>query len=261
MSEKVTLDIDKLCRLTGGKFNVIFKETLPSTNSFLSELATGGAPEYTLVTADSQTSGRGRLGRSFSSPAGTGVYASLLLKPRMNAEDSLIITAAAACAAARAVENVCGRPALIKWVNDIYINDKKVCGILAETKFSGESADFTVLGIGINVNAPKDGFDDDVKDIAGAMFDDGRAGDFRAETLAEFLNIFDEYYKSGLFDCVPEYEKMQYLTGKKIYVIRGDERIPAKATGVDGSCALIVEYENGVRDRLTYGDVSVKPAL
>ena len=139
---------------------------IDSTNRYLKELAATGAPEGTVVIANKQSAGRGRLGRSFFSPEEKGIYMSILLRPEIELERAVLITSMAAVAVARAVERVSTIPAQIKWVNDIFINRKKVCGILTEAGINTEkgSLDYAVLGIGVNVGSME--FPAELKEIA-----------------------------------------------------------------------------------------------
>ena len=140
-----------------------------STNTLLKAQAEQGAPEGTVLIAESQTAGKGRLGRHFTSPPGTGIYFSLLLRPHCTAEKSLFITTTAAVAVCEAIEQVTGLNPQIKWVNDVYLNEKKVCGILTEASvdFENGGLNWAVLGIGINIAVPEEGFPEEIRSIAG----------------------------------------------------------------------------------------------
>ena len=130
--------------------------SVTSTNTILKEMAEQGAKEGTVIIAEEQTAGRGRTGKQFYSPKGTGIYISILLRPDIPAEESLFLTTSAAVATARAIEDVSDKRALIKWVNDIYLEDKKTCGILTEGAFNVETGklDYAIVGIGINKQIP-----------------------------------------------------------------------------------------------------------
>ena len=138
--------------------------SVTSTNTILKEMAEQGAKEGTVIIAEEQTAGRGRTGKQFYSPKGTGIYISILLRPDIPAEESLFLTTSAAVATARAIEDVSDKRALIKWVNDIYLEDKKACGILTEGAFNVETGklDYAIVGIGINVCIPDGGFPDNI---------------------------------------------------------------------------------------------------
>ena len=157
-------------RFTTGE-NVVFFDKTVSTNEEIKLIAESGE-EFTVAVAREQTGGKGRMGRKFESPVG-GLYFSVLLKPRFSAETCLKITTAAAVAMARAIEKVCGKSAEIKWVNDIYIKQKKVCGILTEGVFDAENGHikYAVLGVGVNVATPKGGFPEEIRETAGVLSD------------------------------------------------------------------------------------------
>ncbi|MFR1266371.1 MAG: biotin--[acetyl-CoA-carboxylase] ligase [Gemmiger formicilis] len=147
-------------------------DRLPGTNAALRSRADAGAREGLVLIAQAQSAGRGRGGHSFYSPPG-GLYMSILLRPEIGARQAVGLTAMAAVAAARAAERLCGVPITIKWVNDLWKNGKKVCGILTEAVLDLESGmlDYAVLGLGFNVAAPADGWPEDLRDVAGALYD------------------------------------------------------------------------------------------
>ena len=141
-------------------FDIKTYKTLESTNSLLKLDAEAEAPTGTIVISEEQTKGRGRMGRSFYSPGNTGIYMSILLRPKISAYESLSITTCAAVAVAEAIEMNSNKKAEIKWVNDIFVNNKKVCGILTEASLDLENGGlrYAILGIGINVFAPRKAF-------------------------------------------------------------------------------------------------------
>lgn len=234
---------------------------LDSTNAMVREKAAVGAPEGYTVIANSQTVGRGRSGRSFYSPSDTGVYMSLLLRPRnYSAGQAARLTTMAAVAACEAIETVSGAKAQIKWVNDIYVAGKKVSGILTEASIGLESGllEYAVLGIGINVSPPKDGFPKELENVAGAVFG-GAQSDGKNRLAAEFLNRFMAYYSMlPRADYVANYRSRSLVLGKEIQVISPDSTKKATALDVDEECHLIVRYEDGKTEKLSSGEISVK---
>ncbi len=246
-----------LAQTTGWHFDV--NDEVTSTNALAKAAAENGAPEGTVILAASQTAGRGRLGRTFCSPPDTGLYMSVVLRPRVEAEKALNITTAAAVAAAQAIEQVAGKTAAIKWVNDIYCDDKKVCGILTEAVPDPQTGGlcYAVLGIGINVREPAGGFPSAIQDIAGAVFDaDG--GD-RAVMAAAVLDAFAPLY-AHLEDGahIAEYRARQWLCGKAVTVHTPTDSRAATALFVDEQCRLVVRYDSGEEAALSTGDVSVR---
>lgn len=228
-----------------------------STNDIIKAMAKDGAPEWTVAVADRQTAGRGRMGRSFMSPSGTGIYMSVLLRPTLCADLSLLITTAAATAVAKAVEKHTGKAAKIKWVNDIFLDGKKVCGILTEGQITQSTAlDYAVLGIGVNLEPPKGGFGE-LENIAGALFNGG--GYDRDRIIFDILENFAEYYKN-LADRphLKDYVSRDMLSGKTVKVIRAGEVLcEAKVCGIDENFALVIERD-GKKEHLATGEVSVK---
>ena len=236
-------------------------DEIESTNKCLKELATNGAKEGTVIVSKMQTSGRGRLGKSFYSPDDTGSYFSILLKPKISAEDSLKLTVMAAVAVAKTVEKYSNSNVQIKWVNDIYVDSKKVCGILTEGSISMENGglDYAIVGIGINILPPKNGFPNDIKNIATSIFtNENIIEDAKNKITADILNNFIHLYKSDSIDYINDYRNRSYLNGKPINIIRFDETIPATAVEIDKNCHLVVKMQDGKIQTLSSGDVSVR---
>lgn len=236
--------------------------SVTSTNTILKEMAEQGAKEGTVIIAEEQTAGRGRTGKQFYSPKGTGIYISILLRPDIPAEESLFLTPSAAVATARAIEDVSDKRALIKWVNDIYLEDKKTCGILTEGAFNVETGklDYAIVGIGINVCIPDGGFPDNIKDIATAIFDKQTDSiNKRSILIANLLDYFMEYYKDFKSKSyVKEYIERSMIIGKTITVIEGSKTSVAKAIDIDKNCRLKVQFEDGTTKWLSSGEVSTK---
>ena len=236
--------------------------SVTTTNTILKEMAEQGAKEGTVIIAEEQTAGRGRTGKQFYSPKGTGIYISILLRPDIPAEESLFLTTSAAVATARAIEDVSDKRALIKWVNDISLEDKKTCGILTEGAFNVETGklDYAIVGIGINVCIPDGGFPDNIKDIATAIFDKQTDSiNKRSILIANLLDYFMEYYKDFKSKSyVKEYIERSMIIGKTITVIEGSKTSVAKAIDIDKNCRLKVQFEDGTTKWLSSGEVSTK---
>lgn len=245
------------------RIKIDIRSEVTSTNTVLKELAAGGAGEGTVLIARRQSAGRGRVGRSFFAPEGTGLYLSILLRPAFSLETSSMLTTVAAAATALAIERVSGRSPDIKWVNDVWLNGKKLCGILTEASVSVEngSLEYAVVGIGINVFTPEGGFPEALSEVATAVFGEGkRRANARNELAAELLNIFFDFYDNmasrTYFD---EYKRRSFLIGREINVIRGENIRPALALDIDNDCRLLVRYEDGVEEYLSSGEVSIRP--
>lgn len=237
----------------------VFK-TIPSTNEAVKVLASNGEPEGKVILSEEQTAGRGRKGRKFFSPPGTGIYMSILLRPKLSAAESILLTTSAAVAVALAIESVSGKDTQIKWVNDVFMDGKKVCGILTEASMSLENGwlDYAVLGIGINVSLPTGGFPNDLTGIATSVFSEGNPhGDLRNRLVAEVLNHFMGYYEH-LTDrmFLSEYRQRIMLLGKPVTVMKDNKQREATAIDIDNDCRLKVRYENGDEEYLSSGEVS-----
>lgn len=241
-------------------FALEVRQTVTSTNTLAKEMASKGAREGTVIIAREQTEGRGRMGRTFYSPEDSGIYFTIILRPKLNLEDSLLITTGAAVAVAKAIEAIAKVDASIKWVNDIFVDGKKVCGILTEASLNFESGglEYAVVGIGINIETRS--FPEEIKNIAGSIFRD-KPGNAPVTSLlvAEVLNNFAQCMNS-LTDklYLEEYRKRSFLIGRNILVLKGKETTPAKAIAIDDKAHLVVEYEDHTTEPLISGEVSIR---
>jgi BirA family biotin operon repressor/biotin-[acetyl-CoA-carboxylase] ligase len=242
-------------------FDIEVHKKVSSTNDLIKD---SKGIEGKVIVAEEQTGGKGRLGRSFYSPKESGVYFSLLLTPTIPIDEATAITAAAAVAVAEAMEKMTGQDVQIKWVNDIYLNGKKVCGILTEGIFDMENRRLgqVILGIGINLTEPQEGFPIDLSPSAGCVFREGTTPkDGRNLIVAEVLMHFWTYYKNlQSKSFLAGYRKRSMVTGRDILILRGQE-LPrkAKALDIDDNFHLIVEGEDGTIENLSSGEVSVRP--
>ncbi len=236
-------------------------DSLPSTNLAAKRLALDGAPHGTLVLAAHQSAGRGRLGRSFESPAGKGVYLSLLLRPALPAAGAQAVTAAAAVAVCRVVSAMCGLELTVKWVNDLYYQGKKVAGILTEAGASFESGqiEWLVVGIGLNLTTRPEDFPPELARTAGGLYPGGPAPVSRAALAGaigrELLAL------CPAFDCLDEYRARCFVPWHWVTVCTGQETYPAFAVEIDEQGRLVVRRENGRLGALSHGEVSIRPAM
>ena len=251
--------IKKYMHLYAAEVSVRLFDSVDSTNTVARELAEKGLLQFTTVLAEEQTKGRGRMGRSFYSPAGTGIYMSIILRPTLSPEKTLYITTAAAAACAEAIESVFGLKTEIKWVNDVLCNGKKVCGILTEGSFNGQGAlSYAILGIGINVFPPKDGFPKEIDGIASHLTDQPMH-EHRCRLIAEILERFIFYYKD--LEAKPfmkSYRRRLCWIGEKINVISGEQKRPATLTGLSENLELEVLFDDGARGLISSGEVSIR---
>ena len=236
-------------------FKIRVEATVSSTNTLMKEYGRNNGEEYSVLIASAQTEGRGRMGRSFYSPDNTGIYMSILLRPKKGVNPLNITTDAAVCCA-HTFEKLTGEESEIKWVNDIYMRGKKVCGILTESAMGEKS--FAVLGIGINVLPPNEGFPDDIKNRAGAVFT-GDSPFLREEVIIELLReIFNTYENPNRKLLFEEYKKRSMVIGKDILLLKNGEEESAKAIGLNEDYSLMVKKENGEIENICSGDVSIK---
>ena len=232
-----------------------------STNPLLKSLAEQNMPEGFVLVAESQTAGRGRLGRSFHSPVGTGLYMSILLRPTFSAERALFITTAAAVAVCRAIEQETGLKPQIKWVNDIYLHEKKICGILTESSinFETKGLKWAVLGIGLNLSEPEGGFPEEIRSVAGALFAESCSVEMRARLTAAILDHFFTFYSENLKDgaFIEDYRSRSLLTGREIVFSLADHVYRGTVTGISDEAHLIVRLENGEERVFSSGEVQI----
>lgn len=234
-------------------------ETVDSTNRELKRRAEAGETEGAAVFAETQTAGRGRLGRSFYSPPAAGVYGSILLRPRIPADQALFLTTAAAVAAARAISDAVGRQVGIKWVNDLFLDGKKVCGILTEADVDLESGmlRYAVCGIGINVSPAETGFPEELKAVAGTLRG-ACDGDGRAALAAALLDRFSECVTAPKEEILEEYRSRSILIGKQVFSPAGAFPGAARVMGIDDQARLLLRTETGDSLVLSCGEVSVR---
>lgn len=238
--------------------------TVDSTNTYLKERA-ATLPDGYAVVADCQTAGRGRRGRSFLSPSGTGVYISLLLHPSLPLERINMITVGAAVALSEAIAETAGFTPDIKWVNDILKNGKKLCGILTEASVEAETGQlsYAIVGVGVNVRTPETGLPDEIRDIAGCLEDFSPHPVRRNALAAAFFNHMESCYQlivSGNTEAlIDRYRSFIHFLGEPITVIQNGERQPATAVAIDSSGHLVIE-QDGRRSTMLAGEISIRLA-
>lgn len=237
-------------------------DTVDSTNNVAKEIPLKDKP--VTVIANKQTGGRGRLGRAFASPAGTGLYLTIALQPDFDLDKALYVTMAAAVAVCRAIETVAGVKVKIKWVNDLFYNNKKICGILTEAQTNFETGKIDSLIIGIGVNCFPGSFPEELADIAGCLSPTKNTfsrGQLAAEIFNETMLVLEDL-QSKTF--LREYRTKCFVLGKNILVHPNlnDNAVKARAIDIDENGGLVVEYLEGRKARqmetLTTGEVSVK---
>ncbi len=237
-------------------------DTLDSTNTYLKNIAKQrDVKEKTVVVAKEQTNGRGRLGRSFFSNAQNGIYLSLLLKPQISPQNALLITTCAAVSIAEVIQELFDINLSIKWVNDLYLNNRKIAGILTEAALSKDvnKLDFAVLGVGINLFQNIEDFPDDIKDIAGSLFKDNMPQNADNLIISAFLDKFLEYYDNlENKEFLSDYKKRLIYINKSVNVISQNEIYEATVLGIDDNFNLVVKTKDNKITALNSGEVSVK---
>ena len=243
-----------------GEASVWVYDEIDSTNrAAKQEAMEHRAAHGSVVAASRQTAGRGRRGRSFFSPEG-GLYLSVVLEPGETLQESLLLTTAAAVSVYKAVEKICQVSLDIKWVNDLYRNGKKVCGILTEavTDFESGSIQFAVVGIGINLYQNPDTLPEELKGIAGSVFDSRQAAEKadRNRLVAEIVNNLVEEMKD--LKLSPVYVEHNMIPGREIRILDGERSRRARALSICRDGRLLVEEEDGSQTALSYGEVSIR---
>lgn len=240
---------------------VLYFDTIDSTNTKAQELAEKGYQSGTLVVADKQESGKGRRGRSWVSPSGTGIFMTLMIKPDINPNNASMLTLVAALAVAKAITSVTGEEALIKWPNDIVVNGKKVCGILTEMNAQFDYINHIVVGIGINVH--NESFPEEISQMASSLMIEADGKRFhRAQIIAETMAYFEQYYDTflktqDLSALVREYDELLVNRNKSVRVLDPKEPFDGKAMGITPKGELIVDTWES-RKLVSSGEVSVR---
>ena len=236
---------------------MIVLDTVDSTNNYAKELARQGAMHGTAVIADGQTAGRGRMGRNFASAKGLGLYCSVILRPERSANQLMNLTVLAAEAARRAVLEVFGVRAGIKWINDLIYEGRKLCGILTELGFSDGIPDYAVVGIGINCNQLAEDFPPEiaavatsVRQIIGYEVDRASLAAALLRQLEEALQAEEAWLDSYRANCI--------TIGQDVQLLRNETVRQAHATGMDDQGALLVTLPDGTQERIFSGEVSVR---
>ena len=232
--------------------------TVTSTNLVVRDRTSEA--EGLVIAAMEQTNGMGRLGRTFVSPADTGIYFSILLKPQIASTEVTLLTTIAAVAVCEAIEKYTDKKPQIKWVNDVFLDAHKVCGILTQAAFQMENLEpeYVIVGIGINLYQPQGGFGEALENIAGSVLET-QSGDIKNKILAETLNRYFYYYTHFKDkEYIEAYKKRSFVIGKKIRVVTKEEERIATALDIDDMCHLLVEYEDGNREYLSTGEISIR---
>jgi BirA family transcriptional regulator, biotin operon repressor / biotin---[acetyl-CoA-carboxylase] ligase len=242
--------------------NIIHFDTINSTNIKAKELASSDEFDGTIVVSEEQTSGKGRLGRTWISPKSKGIWMSIILKPPIDPINASRVTLVAAAAVFNAMQDL-QIPALIKWPNDIVLNNKKVCGILTEMSAELNRIHYLVIGIGINVNTYADEFPEEIKDIATSIKAETNNHIDRKTLLAGIINHFEPLYNelinfNNISESIDICRKNSIFLGKKVKIIKSGKEYTVKALDINHEGQLIVEHEDGTEETIFSGEVSMR---
>ncbi|MDO4478494.1 MAG: biotin--[acetyl-CoA-carboxylase] ligase [Lachnospiraceae bacterium] len=243
--------------------SVICYDVTDSTNKRIRDMADDGAPAGTVAIANEQTAGRGRRGRSFLSLKDKGIYLSMLLRPACTPADIATVTAWTAVAIGRAIFKVTGVCPGIKWVNDLIMDHRKICGILTEMSIESETGSIShvVIGIGVNVNQTPEDFPEELREVAGSVAMAVGHPVSRAALAAEMvrqLDILRERWPEGRDEFLEEYQRLCLTVDQDIRVISGQTERLGHAVGIDENFALLVTFEDGHTEAVESGEVSVR---
>lgn len=240
---------------------ILYFDSIDSTNTKAQELAEKGYPSGTLVVADKQIAGKGRRGRNWESPSGCGIFMTLMLKPDINPNNASMLTLVSALAVAKALADITGKDAKIKWPNDIVIDGRKVCGILTEMSAQFDYINNIVIGIGINVN--NSSFPEEISATASSLrLLNGGKKYRRAEIIEKIMEYFEKYYSifletEDLSALVNEYDAMLVNMKRQVKVLDPKEPFEGKAMGITKTGELIVDTWES-RKLVSSGEVSVR---
>ena len=242
--------------------SLLWFDSIDSTNTRARELARQGAPHGTVLIADHQTGGRGRRGRSFHSPAGSGIYMSVILRPHCTPQQIMHLTCAAAVSMCDAVASAVGFRPGIKWTNDLVCGKRKIAGVLTELGFDNRgNVDFAVIGIGINCCQQEADFPENIRSIAGSLTSISGQTIDRAVVAAAMMDALyrmDMELLTGKAHILNRYRKDCITLGKEISLVRGEEIRHGTALDIDDAGALIVRFPDGTAEAVNSGEVSVR---
>ena len=234
-------------------------DAIDSTNDYALKLAKEGAKEGTVVLSESQSKGKGRLGRSWFSPSGANIYLSIILRPQMPTSQIPLLTFAAAIAVAKAIRNAANLDADIKWPNDILIRGKKVAGILSEMGAEKDKVNFAIVGIGINVNLDKKDIPLELIDKATSIKIESNSLIDRTNLICRIIENLEEWYnlfeRKGINDIIKEWKRLAITIGRDVKVQSGNSFVEGRAVDIDENGALLIKDRDGIIQRVLSGDI------
>lgn len=237
-------------------------KTVDSTNNYLKLRAQDKVIEGLVAIAEQQTEGKGRKGKSFFSPAGSSIYMSVLLKPKIKISNINLITIIAAISVVEAIYNTTKIQTSIKWVNDVMYNNKKLCGILTEASIEGESGDINYIVLGIGINVKKINFPDDIKNVATSLGNitaiDYNRNELIGQLLNQLENNYNKLFSNNQCELINSYRNYLSMLGNEINVILSDSTYRAKALDIDENAHLIIQLPSGEIIKINCGEISIK---
>lgn len=235
------------------KNKIILLKSVNSTNTLAKKLAADGEENGTIIIAEEQTAGRGRRGNSFFSPMKTGLYMSIILRSEAFPLDTDMFTICAGCAVCKAIEGLSDKKPRIKWVNDIFLNGKKICGILSEATTDIESGNIDSIVIGIGINLTTRNFPDDITETAGALGESTPRGRMAARIINELYGCLNKSREENIL----YYKSRSLVLGKEVNFFTNGSVRQGKAVDIDPSGQLVVLTENGT-EKLNSGEISIR---
>lgn len=240
---------------------IFFYETVGSTNTIAAELAEKGEEEGTVVIADCQNKGKGRLGRHWVSPPGVNIYISILLRPDIEPKDATLLTIMAAVGCTVALRRVTGLNVTIKWPNDLIVSNKKLGGILTEMRTTRKMIEYVITGIGINVNMDSDALPNAIKEVATSVKMEMDKLHSRTEIITEILNEINHWYKilkeKRRPELLSQWEQLTSTLGREVKIILGKETLTGLAESIDNEGMLILRLPSGTLRVIRDGDLTI----
>lgn len=250
---------------------IVFFDEIDSTNNQVKKMASEGAEEGLVVVAESQTSGRGRLGRAWISPRGTGVWLSFLLRPLISPQEAQVITLAASAAVVSAIRIAAGIDTGVKWPNDVVLGGRKVCGILVEMSSEMDRINYIVVGIGINVSQNEGDFPEELRERAislksyvescGEVFKGSGRSKLINTLLRELDRVYKKVYTGKVWEIIEEWKKCSATLGREVRIAVKDDVFTGIADDITADGRLLVKCGNGETREVLSGEVEVRGLL
>lgn len=263
LTESPDLSIEEIKNSLSGHIGreIFFFECISSTNTAAMELASNGAAEGTVIMADAQTTGKGRLGRTWLSPAGQNLYISIILKPLIAPRDATMLTLMSAVACTSVIKNITSVPVSIKWPNDIMVSQRKLGGILTEIKADIDRILYAVVGIGININLEIDALPDNIRPIATSIKHETGSVQPRTPFVIEILKEMERWYNilltAGKAPVIHEWLKLSSTIGRTVKVTAGNNIFKGLAESIDDDGMLMLRMTDNSLQRISAGDVTI----